>query len=187
MNTCLTRKSVVAVKTICLFLFFFMQSSVKAQKILFSDNFENKLLSAPWQTVTGNWHIAAAQELNIAPAEKENHYILSSGGPGIIRILVDIPDTIKARQVKLSFSYYTKTPGAKVETEFHKKDLKDGLKGKLWKTAFPGKATWVNFQKTLTIPVAANLLWVTFFETASQKNNSSETLSIDNVIVSSVR
>ncbi len=127
------------------------------------------------------------QELKIVSAVKENHYVLSSGGPGIIRIFVDIPDTVRTRQVKITFSYYTKMPGATVEVEFHKKNLKDGLKGKLWKTAFMGKATWMNFQKTLTTPAAANLLWITFFETASKKNNSSETICIDNVIVSAVR
>ena len=96
---------------------------IKAQQIIFSENFENKALSPAWQIVSGNWHIADVEEKRIAPAENGYRYVLCSGGVGFLRLQVDIPDTIKAGNVKLSFSYYTylKGPGATIEIEFHKK------------------------------------------------------------------
>src|SRR6476661_4762863 len=116
---------------ICLCVVLFCSPQAANTQILFSENFENKTLSSSWQPVSGHWHIADVQEMRIAPAENGYQYVLCSGGEGFIRLLVDIPDTIKASQIKLSFSYYTysKGPGANVEVEFHKKDLKDGLKG----------------------------------------------------------
>ena len=102
--------------------------------------------------------------------------------------MVDIPDTIKAGKVKLSFSYYTYSqgPGATIEIEFHRKDLKDGLKGKMLKTNLPVKGRWIVFQKLMKIPPNANIIWVTFYETKSV-NKTSRTVCFDNIVLSSER
>jgi hypothetical protein len=94
-----------------------IQHLVNAEQIIFSENFENKPLGPSWQPISGNWHIADVQEMRIAPAENEYQYVLCASGEGFIRLLLSIPDTIKANQIKLSFSYYTysKGPGATIE------------------------------------------------------------------------
>lgn len=175
-------------KTIWLIVFFFGAQHAKAQQIIFSENFEYKKSEPAWQRVSGNWHIADVQELRIAPAENGYRYVLCSGGPGFVRLFVDIPDTVKARRVKLSFAYYTYAngPGITVEIEFHKKAWKDGLKGKPQKIALPVKGRWMEFQKTFTIPAEANQFWVTFSE-SKPTGMTSKNICIDNVIVSSVR
>jgi hypothetical protein len=164
------------------------QHPVNAQQEIFSENFENKILSPAWQIVSGNWHIADVEEKRIAPAENGYRYVLCSGGAGFLRLQVDIPGTIGAGKVKLSFSYYTylKGPGATMEIEFHRKDLKDGLKGKMFKTNLPVKGRWIVFQKLLTIPAGANSIWVSFYETASA-NKTSKAVCFDNIVLSSVR
>ncbi len=174
-------------KIVCLAAFIFHTLyPIKAQQILFSENFENKILSPAWQKVSGNWHIADVQELRIAPAENGYQYVLCSGGAGYLRLLVDIPDTTGVKQVKLSFSYYTYSggPGATIEFEFHKKDLKDGLKGKMLKTNLPVKGRWIAFQKLVKIPTGADLIWINFYETNST-NKTSKTICFDNIDLSS--
>jgi hypothetical protein len=154
---------------------------------LFLENFENKTLSSAWQPVSGNWHIGAVDEMRIAPAENGYQYVLCSGGKGFIRLLVDIPDSVKANQIKLSFSYYTysKGPGATVEIEFHKKDLKDGLKGKMSKISLPVKGRWIAFQKILKIPAEANFIWIGF-SVLNSPNKTSKTICFDSIVLSAV-
>src|SRR5688572_16467339 len=107
-----------------------------AQKIIFSDNFEEKKIDSSWQIVTGNWRIGDVQELRIAPAEKGFQHVLLSGGENdnIIRLLLDLPDSLQGKKIKLSFSYYilSKVAGTKIEAEFYQKEIKDGLRGRLW-------------------------------------------------------
>jgi hypothetical protein len=128
----------------------FSASQPANTQILFSENFENDTLSLAWQPVSGKWHIDDVQEMRIAPAENGYRHVLCANDEGSIRLLVGIPDTIKAGQVELSFSYYTysKGPGATIEVEFHKKDMKDGLKGKMSKFNVPVKADGSNFKKS---------------------------------------
>ena len=175
-------------KIVCLVAVFLQaQHQVKAQQLLFSEDFESKILSPAWQPVSGNWHIADVQEKRIAPAENGNQYVLSSGGAGFLRLLVDIPDTTEVKQVKESFSYYTyaKGPGAIAEIEFHEKDLKDGLKGKMLKIDLPVKGRWVVFQKLIKRPAGANRIWITFYENWPV-NKTSKTVCFDNIILTSV-
>ena len=159
---------------------------IKAQQIIFSENFENQILSPAWQIISGTWHIADVQDKKIAPAENGYRYVLCSGGAGFLRLQVDIPGTVKAGKVKLSFSYYTylKGPGATIEIEFHRKDLKDGLKGKMFKTNLPVKGRWIVFQKLLNVPARADRIWATFYETGSA-NKTSQGVCFDNIVLSS--
>src|SRR4051812_32583408 len=145
-------------RVVCFCSVLFSASQPANTQILFSENFESDTLSVAWHRVSGNWRIGDVQEMRIAPAENGYQYVLCSNEEGFIRLLVDIPGTIKATQVKLSFSYYTysKGPDAAIEVEFHKKDLKDGLKGKMSKFNLPVKGRWIEFQKTIKIPAEAN-------------------------------
>jgi hypothetical protein len=173
---------------VCLCGVLFSTSHPANTQILFSENFENNTLSSAWQPVSGNWHIGDVQEMRIASAENGYTYVLCANDKGFIRLLVDIPDTIKAGQIKLSFSYYTysKGPGATIEVEFHKKDLKDGLKGKMPKFNLPVKGRWIEFQKIIKIPAEANWMWIGFSETNSA-NKASKTICFDNIVVSAMR
>ena len=170
---------------VCLCSILFSASQPADAQILFSENFENNMLGPAWHPVSGDWRIGDVQEMRIAPAENGYTYVLCAHGEGFIRLLVDIPDTIKESQVKLSFSYYTysKGPGATIEVEFHKKDLKDGLKGKMSTFNLPVKARWIEFQKIIKIPAEANLIWIGFSETNSA-NTASKTICFDNIVLS---
>jgi hypothetical protein len=172
---------------VCLCSVLFSASQPANTQILFSENFENKILSTAWQPVSGNWHISDVQEMRIAPAENGYTYVLCANDESFIRLLVDIADTIKAGQVKLSFSYYTysKGPGAMIEVEFHKKDLKDGLKGKMSTFHLPVKGRWIEFQKIIKIPAEANWIWIGFSET-NPANKVSKTICFDNIVLSAV-
>jgi hypothetical protein len=174
-------------RMVCFCVVLFSASQPANTQILFSENFENDTLSVAWQRVSGNWRIGDVQEMRIAPAENGYQYVLCSNEEGFIRLLVDIPDTIKATQVKLSFSYYTysKGPGATIEVEFHRKDLKDGLKGKMSRISLPVKGRWINFQKTIKIPAEANLIWIGFSETNST-NKASGKICFDNIVLSAM-
>ena len=103
--------------------------------------------------------------MRIAPAEHGFRYVLCADSTGYIRLFVDIPDSVKANQIKISFTYYTylKGPGGTVEAEFHKKGWKDGSRGKIWKAGLPVKGRWMPFQKTLKIPAEANSVWIVFY------------------------
>jgi hypothetical protein len=172
---------------VCLCSILFSASQPANTQILFSENFENRALGLPWQPVSGNWHIADVQEMRIAPAEDGYQYVLCANDDGFIHLFVSIPDTIKASQVKLTFSYYTYSngPGATIEVEFHKKDLKDGLKGKMSKFNLPVKGRWINFQKTIKIPVKANWMWIGCSETPVT-NKKPGTVCFDNIILSAI-
>ena len=175
-------------RIICVCSIFFFASQPASTQILFSENFENDTLSLAWQPVSGTWHIGDVQEMRIAPAENGYTFVLCSNSEGFIRLLVDIPDTVKAGQIKLSFSYYTysKGPGATIEVEFHKKDLKDGLKGKMSTFNLPVKGRWIEFQKIIKIPADANLIWIGFSETNSA-NKTSRTICFDNIVLSAIQ
>jgi hypothetical protein len=167
-------------------LFSFFGQPLYAQKIIFSENFESKTLDSSWKKLTGNWRIGDVQEMRIAPAEDGYRYVLCSDSPGYIRLFVDIPDSVKATQVKIKFSYYTYSegPGGTVEAEFHKRGWKDGARGKLWKVRLPVKGKWTEFQKTLKIPPEANSIWIEFYRSAA---SSSKMLCFDAITISALK
>lgn len=156
--------------------------ATKAQPILFSETFEDRQLDSSWQLVSGKWHIADVQDKRIAPAEDGRQYVLSSGGGGYIYLFVDIPDSVKARQVKLSFSYYTYPggPAPIVELDFYKKGYKDGHKGRKWKSSLSVKGRWVMFSKTFLIPKEGNRVWLTFYESPAS-SKTSKNVCFDNI------
>ena len=178
----------IASKIFGLFVFsLFIFRSIKSQQIFFSENFERNTLDSTWHRISGNWHIADVQDKKIAPAENGNQYVLSSGGSGLLYLFVDIPATIKASQVKLSFSYYTysKGPAPSIQFDFYKKNFKDGNKGKLWKAVLPVKGRWMTFSKILKIPAEANMVWLTFYE-APSTGKVPGSVCFDNVTLSSI-
>jgi len=159
-----------------------------AQQVIFSDNFEMPALNAAWQPSSGDWHMADVQEMRIAPAEKGPH-VLCSSRPGDMLLLVDIPDSLKATQINLSFSYYTHAsgPSATIEAEFHKKGWKDGLRGKTWRTNLPvKKGQWSFFQKRLMIPKEGNVIYVTF-SSGPPVGKVSKPVCFDTVVVTAFR
>src|SRR4051812_32029487 len=85
-------------KAACLvFILSLSQNVLNAQQRLFFETFEAKTLDSNWQIINGNWHIESVQDIRIAPAENGNEFVLASGGPGLIRLIVDIPDTVNAK------------------------------------------------------------------------------------------
>jgi hypothetical protein len=151
-------------------LFLVMYNPLRAQKTIFTENFENGKLGEAWHVVNGDWNVAEVSDLRIAPAENGYRYALRSGGSGFIRLIVDIPDTVKASSLQLEWSYYTfaKGSGLTVEGEFHKKIMSDGLRGKLWKMNLPIKGRWIQFKKVLQIPAGADSIYLVFSETKSK-------------------
>jgi hypothetical protein len=164
------------------------------QRIIFSDNFERQIIDSSWQIVSGDWSVGDVQEFRIAPAEKGYRYMLYSGsknytGDNIIRIAVDLPDSLKAKKIKLSFSYYilANASGAKIEVEFYQKEMKDGTRGPLWVDLLRRvKGRWSPYQKTLTIPPRANLIYITFFGFNSS-GKKDMIICFDNIIVSALK
>ena len=152
--------------------------SLQAQQI-FTENFSGRTLGPSWMIVTGSWKVANVQDLKIAPAENGNQYVLCAEGPGIIRLIIDIPDTIKATKLQLQFSYYTyiKGAGASIEIEFHKRDQKDGSKGKLFTASLPVKGRWMVWKKLMLIPSGANSVYFTF--TAKKSTTAAEKVCFD--------
>jgi hypothetical protein len=118
--------------------------------------------------------------MRIAPAENGYQYVLCSEGPGLIRLIIDIPDTVKATKLQLQFSYYTylKGPGASVEIEYHKREQKDGMKGKLFTASLPVRGKWVVFKKVLSIPSGANAVYLTL-KTKKSTGNGPKKLCFD--------
>jgi hypothetical protein len=173
----------------CLFILLLLaQYFVAAQKRFFHESFESKTLDTHWQSIRGNWQITSVQDMRIGPAENGNEFVLSSGEPGLIRLIVDIPDTIHAKKLRLQFAYYTYSKGteASLEIEFHKRDQKDGIKGKLIKTGLSPKGRWSTFQKDLTIPAGANSLYLVF--EANKKNASvSKKVCFDVITISALK
>jgi hypothetical protein len=176
-------------KHTCLVLLLLLaQYFVAAQKRFFHESFESKTLDTHWQSISGNWQITSVQDMRIAPAENGNEFVLSSGEPGLIRLIVDIPDSLKAKKLRLQFAYYTYSKGteASLEIEFHKREQKDGSKGKLIKTTLPLKGRWSTFKKDLTIPPGANSLYLVF--EANKKNASvSKKVCFDVINISALK
>jgi hypothetical protein len=139
---------------------------------IFSENFLSKQIDSSWQIITGRWQVANVQDLRIAPAENGYQYVLCAEGPGLIRLIIDIPDTVRVNKLQLQFTYYTylKGPGASVEIEFHKRDQKDGMKGKLSTVGLPVKGRWIILKKVLSIPSGANSVYLTFTVNKSNAN-----------------
>lgn len=165
-----------------------------AQKNIYSANFESNQLDQAWQIVTGNWYIGNVEQLRIAPAENGYQYMLCSGGKNhigdnIIQLSVDIPDSIKALTIKLSFSYYifANAPGTRVEGEFYQKEMKDGLRGKVWTADLHRiKGRWTTFQKTLKIPAEANTVRIVIYGLESS-GKTDRIVCFDNVIISALK
>jgi hypothetical protein len=144
-------------------IFLFNAGNDYAQQKIFSENFESKVLNENWQKVSGNWSIADVQKKRIAPVENGYQYVLCSEA-GMIRLIVDIPDTIKATRLQIQFSYYTYSngPAGSLEIEFHKRQQKDGTKGRLIKTSLPVKGRWIEFKRIVSIPKEANSVYLLF-------------------------
>lgn len=165
-----------------------------SQKIIFSDNFEHQKIDSAWQIATGNWRIEEADELRIAPAENGYRYVLlsysnDSTGHNTIRLSVDLPDSRKAKRIRLSFSYYilTNVKGTKIETEFYEKEIKDGVRGTRWVDfLYRKKGRWSPYQKTVNIPAGANQVRIEFYglKSSGEKNRL---VCFDNVVISSLK
>ena len=140
----------------------FLTTESNAQQVIFSDNFERQIIdSAYWTTVSGAWKIAHVDEMRIAPAEKGFRTVLCADGKGekLIRLIVDLPDSIRRGSLMLSFYYYMVDPSSKVsfEVEFYEKEIKDGLRGKPISISLPVyNGRWIEFRKKFTIPLKAS-------------------------------
>lgn len=141
---------------------------------LFTENFESDTLSKNWQIINGNWHIADVQNLRIAPAENGHTYVLRSDSAGHIRLFIELPPKSASKKLKLSFSYYTYTRShaPQVETEFYKKEMIDGIRGKPSTINLPVKGMWFPYSKTWTIPPDANQFRIVFSNPRSSKDKS---------------
>ena len=169
-----------------LVLLLFTQLTATAQ-VIYSGNFENSVLDSSWQTVSGTWRIADVQVLRIAPAENGRQYVLCSDSAAVIRLFVDLPADLRSGQLKLRFSYYTYAAGAaaKMEAAFHRRDLKDGMKGKPWTTILPVKGRWVVFEKLIRIPEGSDVLWVSFINNSNTKSKVKQ-VCFDTLSVSAI-
>lgn len=162
------------------------------QQVIYAANFEDKKIDSSWQIVTGNWRIGDVEELKIAPAESGRRYVLMSGqgyaDDNVIRLFVDLPDSLKAKKIKLSFSYYilANVVGTKIESEFYQKEIKDGLRGRLWVDfLYRKKGRWSYYQKTLTVPAGANEARIVFFGFKSEMKDM--IICFDNLVVSALK
>lgn len=143
-------------------------------QLIYSANFESASLDSAFQTVTGNWHIADVQQLRIAPAENGRQFVLRSDSAGRIWLFVEVPISQKPAKLKLSFSYYTysQSHGPRFETEFYKKEMKDGLRGKPTRTSLPVNGMWTVYSKIFTIPPDANSFRIVFNNPRSSKTKA---------------
>lgn len=179
---------------IVIVLFIFIPFYSGAQKIIFSENFQDEKMNEYWQIVTGNWKICSVDDMRIAPAEGGFQYVLCSGNKGdaegqIVRLFVDLPDSIKKyKKITLSFYYYftANAAKAKVETEFYQKEMKDGTRGKLWSASLPYvKGRWSRVKRTFTIPKNSNQFRIVFSEIlASLQKNS--IVCFDNFVIAAL-
>lgn len=183
----------MVLKKFLLIIFILDSCYSAAQKIIFKDNFENKKLdSASWKNVTGNWLIGDVQNLRIAPAENGYRYALLAGdqvGDNNISLFVNLPDSLRAKKIKLSFSYYilANLKGTKIEVEFYQKEMKDRLRPISWVYfLYRAKGRWSVFQKTLTIPAGANQARIIFygFQSSGMKDRI---VCYDNVVISTLK
>jgi hypothetical protein len=165
-------------------VFIFAISIICAGKIqsqqLFTENFDSAALQPQWQIITGNWHIADVQELRIAPAENCRQFVLRSDSAGYIQLFIDLPSFSKDKKLQFSFSYYTYAKGSapRVEAEFYKKEMKDGIRGKPMTWVLPLKGMWAPYTKTLTIPTDANQFRVVFFNPRSSPAGKAPCLDV---------
>lgn len=143
-------------------------------QLIYSANFESATLDSTFQPVSGNWHIADVQQLRIGPAENGRQFVLRSDSAGLIWLFIDVPISRKPAKLKLSFSYYTwsQSHGPRFETEFYKKEMKDGLRGKPTRTNLPVKGMWVVYSKIFTIPPDANSFRIVFNNPRSSKSKA---------------
>lgn len=169
----------------CVFSLMLLAGQFSHAQILVSENFETASLSSSWQIISGNWHIADVQQLRIAPAENGRQYVLRSDSAGLIRLFVDIPGSVKASRLQLRFSYYTysNAHGLRIETEFYKKEMKDGLRGKPWRTNLAVKGMWTEFTKVLPLPANANSFRIVFSNPRSSPKGKSPCLDVITVFL----
>ena len=155
---------------------------LQAQR-LFHENFDSATLSPQWQIITGNWHRADVQDLKIAPAENGRQYVLRSDSAGFIQLFIDLPATSKGKKIQLGFQYYTYASGSapQVETEFYKKEMKDGIRGKPSKYTLPLKGMWSPFTETLIIPADANQFRIVFFNPRNSSAGKAPCLDVISV------
>jgi hypothetical protein len=151
-------------KLFCLLVLLFAFATTSCAQRIFFENFGNKTLSEAWHKISGDWKIESVQDMKIAPAENGNEFVLCGQSDALIRLIVNIPDSVRASKIRFRFSYYTYSKGASasLEIEFHKRQQKDGAKGKLFKTALPVKGKWATFEKQLPIPSGANSVYLVF-------------------------
>ena len=182
-------------KNILLLIFIFNAHFSVAQKTIFSNGFEDKQVdSTRWQKVTGNWRVEGVDDLRIAPAENGYRYVLCSGGKDyagdqIIRLTLDLPDSLKATKIKLSFSYYilADASGTKIEAEFYQKEIKDGRSAPLWVDLLHrAKGRWKYYKQTLNIPAKANIAYITFFGLKSS-GVKDKIVCFDNIVISALK
>ena len=181
-------------KNILPLIFIFYAHYSAAQKTIFSNGFENKQFdSSQLQTITGNWRVEGVDDLRIAPAEKGYRYVLCSGGKDyvgkqMIRLVIDLPDSLKAKKIKLSFSYYilADASGIKIEAEFYQKEIKDRRSAPLWVNFLHrAKGRWKYYKQTLNIPAKANSAYITFFALKSS-GVKDRIVCFDNIVISAL-
>jgi hypothetical protein len=172
-------------RLLLILLFICSLQSVQAQKVIFEEHFKDSLLQDRWQGNTGNWHIDNVEDRRIAPIDKEIN-MLCSGGTGSIRLSVNIPDSIKAKKIILSFYYYTysKGPAGSLDLHFLDRNLKNGHKGSRWKANLPVIGRWHPFRRTITVPAAANNIELTFKVAAS---STSKSICFDMIKISAIQ
>lgn len=159
------------IQKIPVFIFILLCTLQANSQLLYSANFESATLDSTFQPVSGNWHIADVQQLRIAPAENGRQFILRSDSAGLIWLFIDVPISQKPAKLKLSFSYYTysRSHGPSFETEFYKKEMKDGLRGRPTRTNLPVKGMWTVYSRIFTIPPDANNFRIIFNNPRSSK------------------
>jgi hypothetical protein len=182
-------------KNILPLIYIFCVHNSAAQKTIFSDGFEDKQVdSIRWQNVTGNWRVEGVDDLRIAPAENGYRYVLCSGGKDyvgdqIIRLIIDLPDSLEPTKIKLSFSYYilADVSGTKIEAEFYEKEIKDGRSAPLWVDFLHrAKGRWKDYRQTLNIPAKANVAYITFFGLKSS-GVKDRIVCFDNIVISALK
>lgn len=153
---------------------FLVSISLLQTLLLFSENFESNYLSPQFQPISGNWHIADVQNLRIAPAENGRQYVLRSDSAGYIQLHIDLPPNSKSKKLQLNFSYYTyaRSYASVIETEFYKKEMKDGIRGKPSTINLPVKGMWSPFTKSYTIPADANQFRIVFSNPRTSKDKA---------------
>lgn len=179
---------------IIIVLFIFIPFYSGAQKIIFTENFQDEKMNEYWQIVTGNWKICSVDDMRIAPAEGGYQYVLCSGSRGdageqIVRLFVDLPDSIKKyKKITLSFYYYfiANVAKANVETEFYQKEMKDGSRGKLWSASLPYvKGRWSRIKRTFTIPKNSNQFRIVFSGISSSLQQDG-IVCFDNIVIAAL-